>query len=65
MKILKHYKGFNPIIYKGISFPQKCVKGCPVVTTANLYKLVGDGLIARLLAKDVSDYEGSKFAIDF
>jgi len=43
-KNLKLCSGFKPIAHKVVSFPQKCVKGCPMVTTANLYKLVHDGL---------------------
>ena len=29
MKNLKPCKGFKPNTYKGMSFPQKCAKGCP------------------------------------
>ena len=30
-KYLKPCSGFKPIAYKVLSFPQKCVKGCPTI----------------------------------
>ena len=34
-KYLKPCSGFKPIAHKVKNFPQKCVKGCPTVTTEN------------------------------
>lgn len=35
-KYLKPCNGFKPIAHKVISFPQKCVKGCPTVEQSQI-----------------------------
>lgn len=53
-KNLKPCSGFKPIAYKDEFFTEVCKKLSHGGTTANLYKIVRDGLIAKLLSMDAS-----------
>ena len=59
-KYLKPCSGFKPIAYKDEFFTEVCKKLSHGGTTANLYKIVRDGLIAKLLAYGCVHLDASK-----
>ena len=59
-KNLKPCGGFKPIAYKDEFFTEVCKKLSHGGTTANLYKIVRDGLIAKLLAYGCVHLDASK-----